>query len=129
MTSVASFLSAGIVTGSAASPVTPGGSGSDRFTGPANPLVRLTVTLTSRLAPRFTAPLLTGATASVPGAGFTVIVIAAAGKKALMFCGLATLAVSVAFLSAAAFAAAAAFGCGSGSGVALSAGSVSSAAF
>src|SRR5258708_40247321 len=111
MTSVASFLSAGIVTGSAATPVTPGGSGRETVTGPANPLVRLTVTLTSRLAPRLTAPLLAAATASVPGAGFTAVGVAAAGKKALMFCGLATAAVSVAFLSAAAFAAAAAFDC------------------
>src|SRR5207245_3057696 len=108
MTSVPSFLSAGIVTGAAVSPATPGGSGSDRLTAPANPFVRLIVTLTSRFAPRFSAPLFGTERASVPGPGFTVIVIAAAGKKAFTFCGLATLAVSVAFLSAAALAAAAA---------------------
>src|SRR5579872_1617173 len=109
MTSTPSFLSAGIVAGAAVSPATPGGSGSDRLTGPAKPLVRLMVALISMFPPRFSAPLLGTASANVPGAVLTVTVMAAAGKKELRFCGLAALAVSVAFLSAAALAAAAAF--------------------
>src|SRR3954447_908446 len=108
MTSVPSFLSAGMTTGALVSPVTPGGRGKESVTGPVNPLVRVIVAFTSSVAPRLIAPLFAGARAIVAGAGLTVTVTAAAGKNALIFCGLATLAVSVAFLSAAVLAAIAA---------------------
>ena len=97
------------MTGSAVRPATPGGSGNDSVTGPVKPFVRAIVALTSRFVPRLIAPLFGAARASVPGAVFTVTVIAAAGKIAFRFCGLETLAVSVAFLSLTALAATAAF--------------------
>src|SRR5438045_880002 len=97
-----------MITSGAVRPVTFGGNGNDSVAGPAYPLARVSVTFTSRFAPRFNAPPPAGAAASVPGASFTLITTVVAGANALMFAGFDTVAVSVAFLSAAAFAAVAA---------------------
>ena len=80
------------MTGAAFSPTTPGGGASVRVTGPVNPLMRVTATLTSSLPPRLTAPLLGTVGASVNGAGRTSITIVSDGEPTLRLAGFAAFA-------------------------------------
>ena len=102
------FLPAGTVIGFALIPCTPGGSGRPSVTGPANPLRRLTSTLTEIWLPFFKLPPPGTAALRSIGAAFTVTKIGVEAAKSVKFCGAAVLFACANSRSAADFRAAAA---------------------